>query len=611
MKIFFVATNTNFSYNIIKHLRVFMTVLEKMTSLGLSFNDSEETILEVWNLLCPTQKTQETRLLIKALLDPYYHQTLQHYPDLNQLLPAGFFDDTLAPSSFDYKEDLFCTPIYKILHRFKELKKSKKPFVVMLNTGSYSPIHFGHLQMMESAYEILSEQYTVLGGYFSPSHDKYVSTKYSGSAAYNSDARIDLCENFIYKHNYLMIDPWEARYNNVSINFTNVIIHLKKLLKKYLPVDVQIAYVFGSDNAGFGWAFVKDDISVCFERPGYELAYQIMQQDHNKDNQRHFFINHKENFYSSKSIREGSHHFLSDKIKNLYFQYKNNQYPIYSNSYLIRDDSSYCIKNLYCGKEQLSNFKANLINIFKKAFLPYSMMNILLLDIEKQNKYLNSEYFSDKHILNADLWTHHPQQYTLDITRLFYLSDGQVSSEQLIPRIGKKSIEEQVSSITHKHLTFVDDDIASGKTFKMVSAMLQPDYVFDELIALSQQSFYEEYHYDQSYNFHDIVDFRDFLIGSSQSGLTVELPDGTIGKAPYVWPYVSLSHRAKIPHVNQRQFSLDVWQLNKEFYSYFPSSMLVKDLDSSFVSFVASIGLDVNMTMVDFCQLHIVSISQS
>lgn len=582
-----------------------MTALDTMKSLGLSFSDSIEDILHLWHNLPPEYKTSENKLLVKALLDPYYKKTLQHYPDLNQLLPAGFFDDGLEPGCFDYKDELFCTPIYKILHRFEQLKNSKKPFVVMLNTGSYSPIHFGHLQMMESAYEILSEKYSVLGGYFSPSHDKYVSTKYAGSAAYNSDARIDLCENFIYKHNYLMIDPWEARYNHVPINFTNVIIHLKNLLQKYLPVRVKVAYVYGSDNAGFGWAFVEDDISVCFERPGYELPYQVMQQDLNRDNDRHFFINHKENFYSSKSIREGSHHFLSDKIKNLYFQYKNNQYPIYSNSYLIRDDSSYCIKNLYCSKEQLSNFKDNLIAIFKKAFLPYSAMNILLLDIEKQNKYLNSVYFSDKHILNADLWTSHPNQYTLDITRLFYLSDGQVSSEQLIPRIGKKSIEEQVSTISHKHLTFVDDDIASGKTFKMVKELLNPDYVFDELIALSQQSFYEEYHYDQSYNFHDIVDFRDFLIGSSQSGLTVELPNGKLGKAPYVWPYVSLSHRAKIPHVNQRQFSLDVWQINKNFYNVFPSSILIKDLDSSFVTFVQSIGLDINMKMVDFCQLHI------
>lgn len=582
-----------------------MELFNKMKDLALSFDDTAESIIAKWQQLPDILKTSENKVLFKALLDPYYHETLQHYPDLNQLLPAGFFDDSLEPGVFNYKEDFFCTPIFKILHRFNEFKNSKKPFVVILNTGSYSPIHLGHIQMMESAYEVLSEQYVVLGGYFSPSHDKYVSQKYSGTAAYHSDARIDLCENLIYNHPYLMIDPWEARYNDVPINFTNVIIHLKKLLAKYISAPVKIAYVYGSDNAGFGWSFIKEDISVCFERPGYELPYKVMKEDPNMTQDRHFFIPHKNNFYSSKSIREGSYHFLSDKIKNLYFQFKNNQYPIFSNSYLIRDDSAYCIKNIHCSKEQLNTFKSGLIESFKKAFLPYTNINILLLDIEKQNQFLNSVYFNDKHIVNADLWTHHPQQYTLDITRLFYLSDGQVSSEKLIPRLGAKSLEEQLSVIKNEPLTFVDDDIASGKTFKMIKQLLPQDYVFDELIALSQQSFYEEYHYEESYNFHDIVDFRDFLIGSKESGLTVELPNGQLGKAPYVWPYISTSHRAKIPHINQREFSLNIWKINKSFYQSFTSTMIIDDLDSSFVGFAQSLGFDKSMTMVDFCQFHI------
>lgn len=582
-----------------------MPLLQKMKELSLSFSDNSATIIHKWKELSEDLKTPENKILFKALLDPYYHETLQYYPDLNQLLPAGFFDDTLEPGVFDYKEQFFCTPIYKILHRFNEFKNSKKPFVVMLNTGSYSPIHLGHIQMMESAYELLSEKYIVLGGYLSPSHDKYVSKKYEGTAAYNSDARIDLCETLIYKHPYIMIDPWESRYNNIPINFTNVIIHLKKLLKKYISAPIQIAYVYGSDNAGFGWSFIKDDIAVCFERPGYELPYKIMQEDPNMTKERHFFIPHKNNFYSSKSIREGSYHFLSDKIKNLYFQYKNNQYPILTNAYLIRDDSSYCTRNIACSKEQLNNFKTALIDCFKKAFLPYVHLNVLLLDIDKQNQFLNSVYFNDKNILNADLWTHHPNQYTLDITRLFYLSDGQVSSEKLIPRIGRKNLEEQVSLIENKPLTFVDDDIASGKTFKMIKELLPENYTFDELIPLSQQSFYEEYHYEQSYNFHDIVDFRDFLIGSKESGLTVELPNGKIGKAPYVWPYVSLSHRAKIPHINQREFSLNIWKINKKFYQSFNSALCIGDLDSSFIFLTQSLGFDSTMSMTDFCQFHI------
>lgn len=65
----------------------------------------------------------------------------------------------------------------------------------------------------------------------------------------------------------------------IPINFTNVIIHLKRLLSKYISAPVQVAYACGSDNAGFGWSFVKEDIAVRFERPGYELQYKVMTQD--------------------------------------------------------------------------------------------------------------------------------------------------------------------------------------------------------------------------------------------------------------------------------------------------------------------------------------------
>ena len=154
-----------------------MSLIQKMQELSISFEDSNESLIKKWSGLPPEFKNSENKILFKALLDPYYQETLKSYPDLNQLLPSGFFDDSLEPGIFNYKEEFFCTPIYKLIHRLKKLQNSSKPFVVMLNTGSYSPIHFGHVQMMESAYEALSEKYNVLAGYFSPSHDKYVSHK--------------------------------------------------------------------------------------------------------------------------------------------------------------------------------------------------------------------------------------------------------------------------------------------------------------------------------------------------------------------------------------------------------------------------------------------------
>jgi nicotinic acid mononucleotide adenylyltransferase len=531
-----------------------MEIQYYLQQLSLSFDSSREEILTIWKHLPKHLKNSKYKLVIKALLDPYYHQMLFCEKDVEKLLIGGFFDDQLEPGVFDFQENFFCTPIHKILEQYEKLKDSQKPFVVMLNTGSYSPIHFGHLQMMELAYEKLSENYAVLGGYFSPSHDAYVSTKYNGTATYHSDARIDLCEHFVVDHPYLSVDSWEARYNDRAINFTNVILRLKKILKKYLPVPIQVAYVFGSDNKGFSWAFLKDDLSVCIERSGYELEYENIQKDQNLKPSRNYFINKKKNISSSKLVREGAYHFLSEKVKNLYFQFKNNQFPIYSPFYLIRDDSVYCSSIFPPCENFLLKFKSSLQKIYEESFSSYMSIKIIFLNVEKQNQFLNSSYFSDKHILNADLWTYHPNQISLEITRLFYLADGQISSNNLIPRLGKANIQEQVSKIQKEHLVFVDDDIASGKTVKMVQNLLQNHATIKEIVSLSEQSFYEEFCQEQSYQFHDIVDFRDFLMGSQEGGLTVQLPNGKIGKAPYVWPFVSLSHRAKIPHIVRNIF---------------------------------------------------------
>lgn len=582
-----------------------MNIQYYLEKWGLYFDSSREEILNVWKNLPNHLKDSKNKFIIKALLDPYYHQLLFCEKDIEKLLFGGFFDDQLEPGVFDFKESFFCTPIHKILDQYEKLKGSQKPFVVMLNTGAYSPIHLGHLEMMELAYEKLNENYTVLGGYFSPSHDTYVSTKYKGTATYHSDARIDLCEHFIMDHPYISVDSWEARYNDRAINFTNVILHLKKILQKYLPVNIQVAYVFGSDNSGFSLAFLKDDLSVCVERQGYELEYENIQKNKNLKSYRNYFINKKNNIYSSKLIREGSYHFLSEKVKNLYFQFKNNQFPIYSSFYLIRDDSIYCSSIFPNCKNFLLKFKSSLQKIYEESFFSYTPIKIHFLNVEKQNKFLNSSYFADKNILNADLWTYHPHQINLEITRLFYLADSQISSNKLINRLGKLRLKEQILKIKEGNFVFVDDDIASGKTLKIVQSLLPKNAIIKEIIALSEQSFYEDFSHEQSYKFHDIVDFRDFLIGSKEGGLTVKLPNGKIGKAPYVWPFVSLSNRAKIPHINQKYFSLQIWKMNQDFFNSFEKKIKIQDTYVGFQNLAKSLGFSEKMTMDDFCQFHI------
>ena len=300
--------------------------------LGLHEQANAKEILAAWRALPVEKQTPELKLFVKANLDRYYEATLRHYPDLNQLLPAGFFDDLREPALPDYDLDYFTTPVHKIMHNIlaAEHADNTKPYVVLLNTGSYSPIHLGHILMMNEARTALSEHYHVVGGYFSPSHDIYVSSKYNGTAKLDIDSRIALCEEVVAESEWLMVDPWEARYNECSINFTDVIIRLEKYLAQHLKKTIQIAYVFGSDNAGFSWAFVEQGLGVCFERPGSELQFNTVRHDPLLQNERHYFIENKGNTYSSKAIREGHTEFLPEKIQQLYSHYKEQHYPIHT-----------------------------------------------------------------------------------------------------------------------------------------------------------------------------------------------------------------------------------------------------------------------------------------
>lgn len=585
--------------------------MELWNKLKINPTNNRSKLIEAWNNLAPGEHSQELQLFVKANLDPYYHSFLKFYPHIEQLLPAGFFDDKHVVGQFEYHYDFFTTPVHKIVHNIKYIQALNhydinKPFVVLLNTGSYSPLHIGHLQMMEVAKETLSPDYYVVGGYFSPSHDSYVSQKYEGTAKYLSDARISLCEEVVCDSDWLMIDPWEARYNDRAINFTDVIIRLKHYLTQHLQQPILIAYVFGSDNAGFSWAFVEQDISVCFERPGYHVPYEVVKNDPLLKNNRHFFIDNQGNHYSSKAIREGKYEFLPEKIKQLYFQYQNEQYPVHIPIYLLRDDRKFATSHYkkemktFHFYEELEHFYRDLKSIIKEAFLPYCHMQVVSLSVEQQNEYLNN---ISGNIINLDGCTHHPKQISIGVSRLFALSDGQVYAPKLINRPGTPSLNEQISYAIEKNYKIVDDDIASGRTIQLIRELLPKQIQIEEYIALSQQSFHDFFDYDMSYNFHDIVDFRDFLVGSHDGGLVVELPNGVVARAPYIFPYVSLSHRAKIPHKNQMKMSLKLWKLNAYFFKQLP--ICIKDSSLEFQQLAYYLGFKATNTLYEFCEFHI------
>ena len=55
---------------------------------------------------------------------------------------------------------------------------------VIISTGSYCPVHIGHLQNFDIAAKYLSEKHNIdtLAGYISPSCDSYVSQKFGSDS---------------------------------------------------------------------------------------------------------------------------------------------------------------------------------------------------------------------------------------------------------------------------------------------------------------------------------------------------------------------------------------------------------------------------------------------
>ena len=154
------------------------------------------------------------------------------------------------------------TPSWPTNHLKKFNKESKssnncsKKVAVLVQTGAYSPIHLGHVQVMEKA-KITLETYgwNVLGGWLSPSHDYYVGPKARQfkTPFVNAEHRVKMVELAISEYDWLAVGTWEARRESSWPDFPivcrNLSSHLNTLLSDLSLPNVTVFYVCGSDHA--------------------------------------------------------------------------------------------------------------------------------------------------------------------------------------------------------------------------------------------------------------------------------------------------------------------------------------------------------------------------
>lgn len=546
---------------------------------NLKDNFTEKELFEAYK---NSNKTEIEWLGLKILKDDFYKEVYYHLKSITKLYEAGFFVDEIPIEEYLKQEEYFdinflTTNFSKISKNFIELNNKKN--VVLLTTGGFSPLHDGHISMMENAYNFLSEKgFNVLGGYFAPSHDKYVSNKYNGKAALNIEKRINIIEKKLESHPYLLCDRWEGLYNKYEVNYTETIKRLKAYLNQHIPTKngIEICLVFGGDNIGFCNTFIYKGMGVCVKRPNYKNEI-----NHNSKNV--FIINNKFNDnISSSMIRESL-----NKDKNIKKEI----------NYGIRNDLKLSISN-EIDNNLINQFYENFKNILEINLSKSFNVNFIHIDAEKQIS--SAKKIIDRQNLKTiSLDTHLKGDFNLEISREFNLSDIQNSSINMTERPFFKSIKDQISIIPSDNYLLIEDDIITGNSINKLKSLLPSDININDMLILS--SLYNK-------ELFDIIDFRDFIIGSNQGGLVVNL-DGKNIRVPYFLPYVSPNSRVSIPTGRQLLFSEKCWELNLNFYNLLNTDLKLKDLSKDFIFLMNYVGFSKYDKIEDICNWHIQKLS--
>jgi len=513
----------------------------------------------------------------KALGDDHYHRLYRKTHSTKALFDAGFFDDGLPQLASDYPSSIStfaCTSFQKVADNLAKIGSTTlAKLAVLVTTGGMAPIHNGHIAMMEEARRRLQSQgVIVLGGFFAPGHDSYVGQKYGGTAAISAAHRCAMVELAVKDSDWLELDPWAARYMPAEVNFTDVYERMVRLLTNHAH-GIDVYYVCGSDNAGFADAIPGQVITI--ERTAI----------------------------SSKMAREGEHSHLDPLVRD----YLVNLNPDTGNlPYLIRNEEDEAIHQwrdiMPGGQEELtrrriqlqSTIRLGIAQMFKNCGQDHK---VHLLPLSEQRAKAE-KVIAGRPTISLDPFFE--STHAIHSTRYFTLAGAQLAPLFRAERSGFRPLEEQAEDIPQGSYVLVEDDSVTGGTIMSALALLPRRVNVEEVVLLSDFADYK----DDSY--YDVVDLRDFIVGSYCGGLSVNVPDGWRNihkaRAPYVAPFVSLRSRAKIPAEAEMEISRIIWQANVRFFK--DSGITIEHCDLGFRRFTLHLDWTRDTPVEDFCRYY-------
>lgn len=456
--------------------------------------------------------------------DVLYSQMLPYFNDLKDFENAGFIDE--KRNSLDEKaiknteiKTLNLNPI-----------KTNKPLAIIVSSGSFSPLHIGHVEIIKQAEKILEHQgYEVLQGVLYYAHDNYVSYKKNGEARKIVSSRIQEGYEFLSSldlEDKIKIDHFSGQFVSNDLNFSTLLNRLDEYLKRYYKKEVKIFYTFGSDYLDFFNAFKYQSKfgAFCFEREGSEIKENMPFID----NKNLFLIKKEMNPFSNMSSTKVRKKISIPNEKTKELESKNLVY-------MIREDGV------------SHEFSSDLQKIIRR----YVEENI-----EVRSFSTGKECFCFENVISLDKFV--SGGFNIDMSRLFNLSSMQKFSKKMISLSDPNFLNFQ--KIKKGDYVLVDDDIVSGETIRKVSNILKENGInIKKSIALIKN------YLRRDETLFDIIDARDFYINGEHSGLVTQFMNESPVRTPYLYPLVNLTTRAKIKSADQIFFTIEVLELNDKY----------------------------------------------
>jgi Cytidylyltransferase-like len=581
-----------------------------------------------WQELNPLRKGRMAHFAWKLLRDTHYAQLFGETGSVQAVYDAGFFVDRLDGSQVDLlvpNRHELTTPYHK-LTRGAETADGDGPPVVLVTTGGFSPVHYGHLSMMETAKSALERTGRVVaGGYISPSHDHYVNEKYDGEAKLGTEHRVHLARLATDESDWLMVDPWESAYLPTDINFTDVIRRLKTYLGQFAGFDEppEVFYVAGADNAGFTDVLKFMDGGVCVSRgPQFNELPAVFQQPEVDGNPNLLFVPSEdpESEFSSSKVRSWKPQLMPADASKAYFGWRMNtmnedgDVPQPRRHYIVRDDGEWSLQQYFpegldeSAATGLAAFKTGVTAAIKKAFEEVELpdeareVDVHYFSLDEQQQLVDA-LVASRPTLNIDACTNGGNA-GINFSRLFEACDGQLRPYDLVSRPGFPGLEEQVAGIAPGDYLFLDDDIATGSTLNHLIALLPEEVRVNAIRTLFNES--RRLHPEaNTHEVRDMVDLKDFILGAYVSGLVVTAPDREdIARAPYMLPFVSGFSRANIPLSTAKSFSVACWGLNRDLFNSFDHEIVLADATPEFQTLMTQLGFDSSAKLADIAAYY-------